>query len=231
MGDTSTKSDSHYTQKLIEMKIEPPNTQNNQDPGLQTANRCSPAVLRPASCCSGVTAKVGVLVAGVALGVVGISLVSGCNGGALSDPATVQDTATHATWQEAPVDEAPSSGSVSQAADLQETEPVWQDNLPQALALAAEVNKPILLQFTASWCGPCRVMNATVWPDQQVQAALAKHAIPVKIDIDEAANREVVQLYGIRSIPTILLIDGNGNELTRGGFMSAEALAKFINPS
>ncbi len=206
-------------------------SQNLQDADLQEASSCSSSVLQPVSCYRQLAAKIGLFVTGLAVGMLGLAIVSGCNGGALTEHSAVQDPATHAAWPEPPVEEASSGSAVSQTAGLQDTGSVWQENLPQALGRAAQDNKPVLLQFTASWCGPCRVMNSTVWPDEQVQAALAKHAVPVKIDIDEVANADVVQRYGVRSIPTILLVDANGDELARGGFMGAEALAQFIDRS
>ncbi len=112
-----------------------------------------------------------------------------------------------------------------------ETETLWRTEYDEALALAAEQDRPVLLRFTAEWCVPCQVMDKSVFPDRNVKAALAEHAVPVKIDIDEARNADVARRYGIRGIPALLLVDADGKELDRGGFMSAEALVKFVGKS
>ncbi len=107
----------------------------------------------------------------------------------------------------------------------------WRTDLPAALADAAKQNKTVLLRFTANWCAPCRVMDARVWPDPAVQAALAKKFIIVKSDVDEEASQVLAQKDSIRGVPTLLLLDGKGTEITRGGFMSSTEMEKFLDTS
>lgn len=62
-----------------------------------------------------------------------------------------------------------------------------------------------LIYFTATWCGPCRMLGPIM---QQVS-----EEVPVtKIDID--SNREKAAQYGIRSVPTVVLVE-NGKEVSR----------------
>src|SRR5690625_847160 len=74
----------------------------------------------------------------------------------------------------------------------------WETNFEQALADAADQEKNVLLRFTADWCPPCRVMDASVWPEAEVQSALAEKTIPVMVNIDKASSRAMVFRYGIR---------------------------------
>lgn len=108
---------------------------------------------------------------------------------------------------------------------------VWRTDLSAALADAAKQDKTVLLRFTANWCGPCRVMDARVWPDPTVQAALARKLIPVKSDVDEETSQILAQKHGIRGVPTLLLLDGKGTEIARGGFMSSPEIVKFLDSS
>lgn len=63
------------------------------------------------------------------------------------------------------------------------------------------------LQFSAAWCGPCKMLSPIM---EQVKA----QGIPVeKIDVD--ANPDMATKFGIRSVPTVILIDNNGNEVKR----------------
>lgn len=126
--------------------------------------------------------------------------------------ASVPETAAASVPATAPVEPEPTVA-----------ETVWQTEYEQALALAAEQGRPLLLRFTAEWCVPCQVMERSVFPDRDVTPALAGHAVPEKIDIDDERNAHIARRYGIRGIPTLLLVDPNGDKLDRGGFMSAEA--------
>ncbi len=122
----------------------------------------------------------------------------------------------------------PAAFAGAAAASDSKTKTEWRTDFPAALADAAKQNKTVLLRFTATWCGPCRVMDARVWPDPAVQAELAEKYISVKSDIDEKANQLLAQKYGVRGVPTLLLLDSTGMEIARSGFMSAPATVKFL---
>lgn len=104
----------------------------------------------------------------------------------------------------------------------------WRTDLGAALADAASTNQNVLLRFTATWCAPCRVMDIRVWPDATVQAALADGYIIVKSDIDEESSQLLARNYGVRGVPTLLLLDSAGKEISRAGFMSSPETVKFL---
>lgn len=78
------------------------------------------------------------------------------------------------------------------------------------------------LKFSASWCGPCKML-ATV-----VANAGEKITVPIEnIDIDE--NKEMAVKYGIRSVPTMVVVDDSGNEVKRKtGAMNESQLLEFL---
>lgn len=122
----------------------------------------------------------------------------------------------------------PAASADSPAASVSRRKLEWRTDLAAALSDAAKTDKTVLLRFTATWCGPCRVMDARVWPDPAVQAELTEKYIIVKSDIDDEQSQILAQKFGVRGVPTLLLLDNKGEEIGRGGFMSSPETVKFL---
>jgi|TARA_B100002019_G_scaffold291517_1_gene311894 thioredoxin 1 len=76
-----------------------------------------------------------------------------------------------------------------------------------------------ILYFSAAWCGPCKTFGPII------QESGVPHE---KIDVD--SNSELSAKYGIRSIPALVLVDDNGNELNRSvGILQKQQLINFYN--
>lgn len=105
----------------------------------------------------------------------------------------------------------------------------WQSDLNSALSDAKKQNKKILLRFSADWCPPCRVMDIRVWPDPSIQSVLTKNYIPVIADVDEESSKELARKYRLAGVPTLIILDSDGKELSRGSFMNSPELVKFLN--
>ena len=74
---------------------------------------------------------------------------------------------------------------------------------PPFLKQARAANKPVLIDFSADWCVPCREMARTTFRDPAVIEA-ASHFVRLKADITERDdhNSELAMQYGIRGVPT-----------------------------
>jgi len=84
-------------------------------------------------------------------------------------------------------------------------------------------DKPVLVDFWAEWCGPCRMIAPAV---EAVAEKFTDKASVVKMNVDE--NMKVPQQYGIRGIPTLILFK-NGEEQERVvGAVSREAMEKLV---
>lgn len=105
----------------------------------------------------------------------------------------------------------------------------WQTDYRVALQMSRDSGKPVLIDFAATWCGPCKIMERQVWSDSEVQQRLAKKVVPLKIDIDSTQGSALAERYGIQYVPTMLLVDGNGKEGFRFGFASAEDVSALLD--
>jgi thioredoxin 1 len=85
-------------------------------------------------------------------------------------------------------------------------------------------NKPVLVDFWATWCPPCRMIAPTIDAlAERYEGSVAFY----KLDIDE--NSVTPQRYGIKSIPTLILFSGGREQERIVGAASKEAIARVID--
>ncbi len=87
----------------------------------------------------------------------------------------------------------------------------WVYDLGEAQQMAQRDRRLLLLHFYADWCGPCRNLEQSVFPDANVSRALAASYVPVKINVDR--NQELAKRYGVSQIPTDVIADSQGRVL------------------
>ncbi|TNE57716.1 MAG: thioredoxin [Bacteroidetes bacterium] len=84
-------------------------------------------------------------------------------------------------------------------------------------------DKPVLIDFSAEWCGPCRAMLPIL---QEVASTLGETASVITIDVDR--NPMLAQQLGIMGVPTFILYRNGKTHWRHSGMQSANALVHVI---
>jgi len=108
--------------------------------------------------------------------------------------------------------------------------PAWDNYDAKSLAAAAAAHKPVIIDFYADWCMPCKELDEKTFNNAAVAGELDRF-VRIKANLTAAEDPKVIELtkqYAIAGVPTIVFIDSNGHELQPLRLTGFEEPAQFL---
>lgn len=114
------------------------------------------------------------------------------------------------------------------AKDFPKGSPKFQDSARNVLNDAKKSGKPIIMVFSAVWCGPCQIMKNEVYPSAAIKPYHDKFEWAY-LDTDDRSNAKVAEEFGVRGIPHIQILDSSGKPVDKQiGSTTPESFAKKL---
>jgi thiol:disulfide interchange protein DsbD len=91
----------------------------------------------------------------------------------------------------------------------------WQPYSEQLLENAAMMGKPVIIDFYADWCAPCRELEQITFHDSEIVKLAKNDLVMIKVDLTrkvDPLNEHLLRQYDVRGVPTVVFLDKKGRE-------------------
>jgi thiol:disulfide interchange protein DsbD len=91
----------------------------------------------------------------------------------------------------------------------------WETYSEETLKEAKELKKPVIIDFYATWCAPCRELEEVTFHDSNVVKRAESGFVMIKVDVTRSVNpvhERLLQQYGVKGVPTVVFLDAQGKE-------------------
>ncbi|MCX8532853.1 thioredoxin family protein [Chryseobacterium luquanense] len=104
-----------------------------------------------------------------------------------------------------------------------------QSNFKDLLARAKKEKKLVFIDAYAVWCGPCKMMDKNVFTQKSVGDYFNKNFVSSRIDMEKGEGREIAQKFSVRSYPTFLFLNGDGELISQNyGYMEPSLFLSMV---
>jgi thiol:disulfide interchange protein DsbD len=91
----------------------------------------------------------------------------------------------------------------------------WHTYSDQLLSEAVKKQKPVIIDFTAAWCAPCRELDEVTFHDPEIVKQAKRDFIMIKVDLTRKGNpvhEGLLRQYQVKGVPTVVFLDRRGKE-------------------
>lgn len=85
--------------------------------------------------------------------------------------------------------------------------------------------KPVLIDFYATWCGPCKMMGPIL---KELKSRVGEEVNILKIDVDK--HQRIAQKHNVRGVPTLIIFQNGTVKWRQSGVIQANELEKVLQP-